>query len=124
MRLPHVRALNREAWPGAWPQGQSSERCLLREGVWEAESRQAPGLGTSPSLCGWPGTARLSLPEDVENHREVPTIPTCCPVLHFLLGRGQCLPSFWGIPRSQVGGEVLWSSKVMGVGWGKPLSWG
>lgn len=88
-----------------------------------AESRQAPGLGTSPFLCGWPATACLSLPEDMENHREVPTTPTCCPVLRFHLGRGQCLPSFWGIPRFQVG-EVLLSSEVMGTGWGKPLSWG
>ena len=117
---PCVRALNREAWPGAWPWGQSSECCLPREGVWGAESRQAPGLGTSPSLCGWPARAHLSLPENMENHREVPTTPRAGPCPPF--GGSHMRPAWklW----SQVGGEVLLSSKVMGEGWGKPLSWG
>lgn len=119
---PCVRALNREAWPGAWPWGQSSECCLPREGVWGAESRQAPGLGTSPSLCGWPARAHLSLPENMENHREVPTTPTCCPVLYSHLGQGQCPALLLGDPTCCPPGScgLRWEEKSCCP----PRSWG
>lgn len=70
--------------------------------------------------------ARLSLPKNMENHREVPTTPTCCPVLCSHLG--QALPSFGGshvLPtwKLEVSGgrrSLVVPSKVMGEGWGSP----
>lgn len=45
MRLPRVCAcLNQEAWPGAWPWGQSSGSCPPREGS---------GAGEQAGLWAW-----------------------------------------------------------------------
>lgn len=102
--------------------GQSSKCCLPREGVWGAESRQAPGLGTSPSLCGWPARTHLSLPENMENHWEVPTTPTCCPVLCSHLGQGQCSALVLGDPTCCPPGScgLRWEEKSCCP----PRSWG
>lgn len=94
-----MRALNQEAWPGAWPWGRALN-AVCRGGVWGAEQagpwawdRIPPYVGGQlepayPCLRTWRITGRC------------PTTPTCCPVLCSHLGQGQCLPSFWGIPRA------------------------
>lgn len=95
-----VRALNREAWPGAWPWGRAPSAVCRGRGSGGLKAGRHLGLGqvlpyvggqlepTYPCLRTWRITGRCPPPQ--------PVALSCV----LIWGKGSALPSFWGIPRA------------------------